>query len=378
MIVPDRGFIKALSRLGGNSCNKCFQCGTCSVVCPLSPDEGPFPRKEMIWAQWGLKDRLLRDPDIWLCHGCSDCSSSCPRGANPGDVMAALRSYAITHWAVPSFWGRLFSRLGGLPILVAVPAILLLAYLIATGKFIFPPGEIVFTRYFPLPVLFGIVLLIGGFVLSVVIGAWRFWQNLGGFNNNPSPAVARGKGNRLQGTQSQQHPWTVFVSVLGEIFKHTRFTQCGVNKSRFYVHLGILYGFILIMVAHLGGAVYPLFGREESGVPIYDPIKVIGNLGALLLVAGCAAVIYRRLARREKTTYYDWYFLLVLLAVGISGLLAQAFRYFGLVMGAYPLFLVHLTLNFMLLAYLPYSKFAHLVYRTLAMTYARQIGRERG
>ncbi len=47
-----------------------------------------------------------------------------------------------------------------------------------------------------------------------------------------------------------------------------------------------------------------------------------------------------------------------------------------MVTAAYTLWLFHEILVFALLAYLPFSKFAHLLYRTLAMTYAKQIGRE--
>ena len=43
---------------------------------------------------------------------------------------------------------------------------------------------------------------------------------------------------------------------------------------------------------------------------------------------------------------------------------------------AYSLYLTHLVLALIVVAYLPFSKFAHLLYRTLAMTYAKQIGRE--
>jgi len=56
MVEPDLKFINGVIELGGSSLKKCFQCATCSVVCPLSPDDNPFPRKHMILTQWGQRD----------------------------------------------------------------------------------------------------------------------------------------------------------------------------------------------------------------------------------------------------------------------------------------------------------------------------------
>ena len=106
LIQPDVDFIRGITQSGGDSLKKCFQCATCSVACTLSPDEKPFPRKEMIWAQWGLKDRLLADADVWLCEQCNDCSTQCPRGARPGDVMAAIRAEGIRQFAWPGWLGQ--------------------------------------------------------------------------------------------------------------------------------------------------------------------------------------------------------------------------------------------------------------------------------
>ena len=78
LVEPDVNFIKEIVGLGGDTLKKCFQCATCSVACPISPDTKPFPRKEMVAASWGLKDRLVGNPDIWLCHNCGDCTTLCP------------------------------------------------------------------------------------------------------------------------------------------------------------------------------------------------------------------------------------------------------------------------------------------------------------
>ena len=98
-VEPDLEFIKYLKNAGGDTLKKCYQCATCSVVCPLSSDTKPFPRKEMIWAQWGLKDKLVADPDVMLCHQCGDCTAYCPRGAKPGDEPKKIR---FGPWLLPA------------------------------------------------------------------------------------------------------------------------------------------------------------------------------------------------------------------------------------------------------------------------------------
>ena len=68
LINPDISLIDYLREDCKSEISTCMQCGSCSAVCELSPEDKPFPRKEMIWASWGLREKILGDPDIWLCH----------------------------------------------------------------------------------------------------------------------------------------------------------------------------------------------------------------------------------------------------------------------------------------------------------------------
>ena len=115
-LTPDSGFARELMDAGADSLKKCYQCATCSVACPMAPANSPYPRKEMVWASWGQKDRLLSDPDIWLCHNCGNCAELCPRGAKPADVMAACRNIAYKKLVKPAKVGEWMSSPKGLPI----------------------------------------------------------------------------------------------------------------------------------------------------------------------------------------------------------------------------------------------------------------------
>jgi quinone-modifying oxidoreductase subunit QmoC len=89
-------------------------------------------------------------------------------------------------------------------------------------------------------------------------------------------------------------------------------------------------------------------------------------------------VIFRRLFKGGnvgKTTYFDWFLVMTLFLVTTSGIATEAVRLAELATASYWLYLVHLWLMSVLLIYAPFSKGAHIFYRALAMTYAKQIGR---
>lgn len=377
-IEPDLQFVKELQAVGGDSLKKCYQCATCSVACPISPASNPYPRKEMVWASWGLKDKLLNNPDIWLCHNCGTCSDMCPRGAKPGDLLAALRNMAYQRINPLPAVGKLMKSAAGLPILVAIPAILwAIVWFIRAGQIgsMFPEGEIVYGKLFP-----------GDFTIDPIFMI-TFFSMVGIFFKGAKNLIATIK---PEGTTlvlgKQKSMLRCFIDVLfEEIMTHKKFKDCGDDKSdRKIGHMLLFYSFIflgivtgVIAVGHWGGKVIPAIA-VHTPLSLTNPIKILANIGAVMFLVGMALLTIRRRAQnpeKTKSNYYDWYLLNVIWVVGITGVLSQLFRLADLPQLAYSVYYVHLVVVWMLFAYLPWSKLGHIVYRTVALTYVRYMGR---
>jgi quinone-modifying oxidoreductase subunit QmoC len=98
----------------------------------------PFPRKEMIWSQWGMKENLFADPDVFLCHQCGDCREICPRSAKPAEVLGAIRSYIYTFYGWPVWLARLATSPKNLPLLIGIPLIIILVLWFLSGAMHIP------------------------------------------------------------------------------------------------------------------------------------------------------------------------------------------------------------------------------------------------
>ncbi len=382
-ILPDREFRNRLMASGGEDLKKCFQCAMCSVVCELSGAQKPFPRKEMIWAQWGLKDRLLADPDVWLCYQCNDCSLRCPRGARPGDVMAAIRREAIVHYSVPRWLGNWVNRPGSLPLLLLIPCILLglMVWIRAPLEKYFAasstPNHIVISYWSQLPQW----LLIGFFapfaLLDAVAMAWgvmRFWRDLKACDR------AAGRTGRTQSLMASVR------SALRRIILHEDFDLCTAERSRMNSHRLVLFGFLGLLVVDLWvltARFNPLLGNGFAyPFNFWSPWKILANLAGVALLIGCALMIRDRMVRDRmpgtgrKGTWFDWTFLGLAAAAVLTGFGCEVLHYARVDPLRYAMYVIHLATVFALLVLLPYSKFAHMIYRATAMVYAEHTGRQ--
>lgn len=387
VISPDLGFVKDVIKSGGESLKKCFQCATCSVVCNVTPDSKPFPRKEMIHAQWGLKEKLFRNPDIWLCHQCSDCTAYCPRGAKPGEVLNAVRKLSIQHYSVPQFLGKAVGSPSYLVLLFALPVVVLLLLLSSLGHLslsTIPRGEdggISYAKFIPaiyLEIIYGGIFAFAALVF--VLGIYKYWKDM-----------VAGAGEARQKMLLKGSLMSSIIATIGEILAHKRFQKCNVTSNRYFSHMLVFYGFIALAITALWAVVY-LYGYEffnikptsifhfgESPYPLTDPVKWLGNAGAIALLVGIFLVIRNRLKNKEKAGsggYYDWLFISIITVIAVTGILAELSRLADIAVLAYTIYFIHLVFVFFLFVYAPFSKMAHMIYRATAMVFAKHAERE--
>jgi quinone-modifying oxidoreductase subunit QmoC len=379
-IEPDVDFIRVLSKESDNTYKRCMQCGNCSVTCGISPDRAPFPRKEMAWASWGLKDRFLGNPDIWLCYQCNDCSTQCPRGARPGDILAVIRQEVVGHYATPRFLARWVKSPKFVLLLLAIPAVLLGLALLAKDSLgealglSTPVGDRILFPYsagiFPHWLLNIFFFFFGALALiAAITGVVRFWRAMKASNEE--------KGLPLSGKSLGSCIWTA----LKKVFTHEDFAACTTESSRFLPHFCVFFGFLALCVVtfwiitnHLnpliqGSFVYP-FG-------FWNPLKLLANLGGAAILIGCIMMIFDRLTNEDAgySTYSDWILLGTLLVVVGTGFITELLHYARLVPHRHVAYFIHLVFVFSLIVYLPYTKFAHVIYRTAALAFAEFSGR---
>ncbi len=381
---PDLGFIAQVRGLGGETLKKCYQCATCSVACPIAPENSPFPRKEMIAASWGLKDRLIKSADIWLCHQCGDCTDLCPRGAAPGDVLSAVRSATITEYAQPKFLADAVNDPKKLPLLIGIPAIwfALLALITVYGKdtmtsifnvfgiawshahegaeHVIAQADFFSTWFVDLtfvPIATAVVVI---FILSLK----RFLTDI---HEN---AVLEGKTDKT--SLDYKALFQALVRVIPTVLKHGKFNECESNKDRATPHMMVLYSFIGLFIVTSIGFVLLYIAQIPGPYSQLSPMKWLANISGVALVIGSGLMIKNRLDKKEeqKSYYKDWFILGVVFSLGLTGMLTEMARLAHMAYVSYFFYFLHLIAIFNLFVFLPYSKMAHLVYRLTAMAYA--------
>jgi citrate/tricarballylate utilization protein len=305
-----------------------------------------------------------------LCHNCGACLHACQYAAphefeiNVPKAMAKVRLDTYAEYAWPQVMGKLYRR-NGLALALASGAglaLFLCLTLLAMGNLFtaMPGGN--FYRIFPhntLALMFGAVF--GFAVLALTIGVRRFWRNVSPADASPQEKtaaaleatanVARLKyldGGHGEGCNNADDQFTLW-------------------RRRF--HHFTFYGFMLCFAATGVATLYHFLLDWSAPYPVLSLPVMLGIAGGVGLLIGPAGLLWLNLRRNpehgdEHQKPMDRGFIALLFLVSASGLALLAFREsaaLGLMLA------IHLGLVMAFFLTMPYSKFAHGIFRSAAL-----------
>ena len=94
-VTYDTNFLQKVEEASGANINRCYQCLTCSLGCPVVFAMDYMPNQIVRMVQLGLKQQTLTSSTIWICANCETCATRCPNEVEILRLMDALREMAL-------------------------------------------------------------------------------------------------------------------------------------------------------------------------------------------------------------------------------------------------------------------------------------------
>jgi len=361
-----------LEKFGVRDAAKCFNCGNCTAVCSLSIETIPFPRKVIRYLQLGLSDKLMQSAEPWMCYYCGDCSESCPRQANPGEVMMGLRRYLTSRYDWTGISRRFYTSKT-----FEVVSILVVAALVGLGFYFFHgpmrTDRVALNVFAPNTTIeiLDLILLV---VLSLLLltNAYRMFRSVMG-DPKHYPDSGPTNGQLLGRLSLRGVPLAVYLKEAKEFMLHfvtqKRFNACGTpsQRTQWLVHLLIMTGYSIVFLLVVVGIRW--FQRDEV-YAVWHPIRLLGYYATFAILYGTTYAIVGRI-KKSKTVYShshssDWAFLILLWLTTFTGILIHFTRLLELPMTTYFIYVIHLMIAIpMLVLEVPFAKWTHQLYRPL-------------
>jgi hypothetical protein len=359
----DPGFASELKKYGAGDFNACFNCGNCTAVCGLTDKNASYPRMFLRHGMLGQKEEILQSREIWLCYACGECSETCPRQAGPGDYMAALRRFAIASYE-PTGLTKMIFKSNPVFILFTVVVSVVLGFFLFTLKPEYEVSRWIF-RIIPYGVIHTMGLVIFGITgVSVAWGLITMMVKLSGQNGQDKQAPGGVAGSLKE--------------IVKEVSTMNRYRQCDSEEDSYwknrpaavqpwFVHWSVMWGFIGLLIATTLD-----FILKDPATTTWWPSRILGTAAGLLLVYGTSLAINYRIKKvtktYEKTRLADWMFLWSLWTAGITGFWLEASVAFGADLFInHVVLLIHTIISMELVLLFAFSKFAHALYRPLAL-----------
>jgi citrate/tricarballylate utilization protein len=346
-----------LLRHGAHVMTVCNSCRYCEAYCPVFP---------------AMEKRLVFKPaDLTylanLCHNCGECLYACQYapphefGINVPRTLAEVRLVSYEDLCWPQVLGVAFRRHSLFSSLTLILS--LIALMLAGNRDLLAPGlGGDFYRVLPHDLMVGIFAGVFLFVVTaLIVGLLRFWRQMEEPAALPVPRAALLSALRDALTLKHLHSGDEGLDCTDS--EELR------SPWRRWFHHCTMYGYLFCFASTSVAAVYHTwFGWS---VPYgYTSLPVIlGTIGGIGLLVGPAGLL--ALKRRRDEALNDpaqrglnTTFIALLLLTSLTGLLLLVMRERS-VMGV--LLVIHLAFVLVLFVTMPYGKFVHGVFRTVAL-----------
>lgn len=344
-------------KLGGEGIRKCYQCGSCTAICPISEDYMTSFRRSIKYAQLGLDNKLSSDLTPWLCYACGECSNSCPRDANPSEIMMSIRRYLTIKYDWTGISRALYlnskillSAILSLSILTGI-IIYFLHGPVVTDKValaLFAPIEIVET---------GGRLIFASLAAILLVNIYRMYRMTTSLNIKlPLKTYVK-----------------EFLKTLTPNFLTQRlFGYCN-DRKYWLIHLLIFYGYLASLILF---ELLLIFTHTNDPFLLVSPLSFLGLFSVFAITYGGLEAIRGRVKKSKPIWKYshptDWMFIILLVLICITGIFTGIFRSVGWALPTYVIFSIHLSIvvPFLVLG-VPFTKWSHIAYRPLALYFAK-------
>lgn len=339
----------------------CNSCRYCEGICPV------FPAMEL--------RRVFTDSDLDylanLCHNCGACYADCQFSpphefdVNVPATLARLRNDSFAAYVWPRALQPVFARNG---LLIALSTALGIASFLVGLMLAHDPGALwrtsgSFYTLMPHNVMAGLFVGIALFAaLAMIMSARNFWV---GARAPTSLLHAEALAGALGDVLTLRHLDGGGEGCYGSDLAPD-------DRRRLYHHL-TFYGFLLCFAATGSGTILHYGFDWPAPYGLFDLPKLLGIPGGLLLMAGTMGLFAEKL-RRDAALYdharrgMDMAFIVLLFLTAFSGLALMLLRETPIMGIGLAL---HLGIVAALFLSLPYSKFMHAIYRSLALYRAR-------
>lgn len=348
-VNPD--FAKDIRKYGANDFNACYSCGTCTAICSLTDKDNSFPRKMIRQTMLGLESELKSSVDPWLCYYCGDCSTNCPRQADPGNLMMAVRRYLISKYDWTGLSGLLYRNIAGY-IVAFLMIIVVVIGLFASN--IFDQKELMEYGH-----LFEMLAIGGVFLLIFVPNLIRMWYY-----------IVWKKTKKLDIKSHIVSMKELFI----HMFTQKRTLSCDENKPDklwWFEHFILVIGYLTLLFTTV---FLDWFGTHSLFVIVLGYV-----VSAIIFIVTFDFVIRRIRKRSQKSSFShpsDWFFVIWLFFMGISAFAVRLFIDLDLLENNFWMYLFHLTILVQwALVIVPFGKWTHFLYRSFAMYFSSIINK---